>query len=100
MNPRWGVGRAAVCARAVHAGIIASSKGRPTAMPAPRRNVRRERCFLVMNMSSKSPFTLSGRAEQRIPLLEQEGRLRHQENAAKPLLRRRRGGHFQTVFED
>src|SRR5262245_4308314 len=50
MNPMCGVTFAAVCARAVCAGIIASSSGSPTATPAPRRNVRRDKCFLVMNI--------------------------------------------------
>src|SRR5262249_5560425 len=50
MNPRRGLGDAAVCASAVHAGTIASSRGRPMATPAPRRNVRRDRCFFVMNI--------------------------------------------------
>src|SRR6185503_19024935 len=49
MNPMCGFGLAAVWARAVQAGIIASRSGRPTVTPAPRRNVRRERCFFVMN---------------------------------------------------
>src|ERR1700681_4494329 len=50
MNPRCGVGFAAVCARAVRAGIIASSRGRATTVPMPRKKVRRGRCFLVRNM--------------------------------------------------
>src|SRR5215831_484996 len=44
------MGFAAVWASAVPAGIIPSSSGRPTATPAPRRKVRREMNFLVMNM--------------------------------------------------
>jgi hypothetical protein len=51
MNPMRGFGLAAVWASAVQAGIIASSRGRPTVTPAPRRNVRRERCILVMNIT-------------------------------------------------
>src|ERR1700733_14870514 len=51
MNPSRGLGAAAVLARAVEAGIIASSSGRPTVAPRPRRTVRRLRCFFVMNMS-------------------------------------------------
>src|SRR5690606_6570508 len=35
---------------AVPAGIIASSKGSATVLPRPRRTMRRERCFFVMNM--------------------------------------------------
>src|SRR5262245_6024069 len=56
MNPMRGVGWAAVWDSAVDAGIMASNKGSPTATPAPRRNVRRESCFLVMNMDTPSNF--------------------------------------------
>src|SRR4029453_4122336 len=55
MNPMRGFGFAAVWASTVHAGTIASRNGRPTATPAPRRKVRRERCFLVRNMSALRP---------------------------------------------
>src|SRR5580692_7103183 len=41
---------AAVSASAVPAGIMASSRGRPSERPAPLSMVRRDRCFLVMNM--------------------------------------------------
>ena len=51
MKPTCGVALAAVCASAVRAGIIASSSGRPSVAPSPRRTVRRVRCFLVTNMS-------------------------------------------------
>src|SRR5688572_3477409 len=47
-----GFGAAAVCASAVIDGIMASSSGRPTATPAPRRKVRRERCFFVMYIAT------------------------------------------------
>src|SRR5580698_9775748 len=50
MNPSRGFGAAAVLAMAVAAGIMASSRGRPTLTPSPRSTVRRHRCFLVMNM--------------------------------------------------
>src|ERR1700734_2996049 len=60
MNPMWGVGVAAVAASAVRAGIIASSKGSATAAPMPRKNVRRSRCFLVMNIRSPL-FLMTGR---------------------------------------
>ena len=46
----FGLAGAAVLASAVAAGIMASSKGRPTLTPSPRRTVRRVRCFFVMNM--------------------------------------------------
>src|SRR5436189_4550634 len=46
---------ATVCANAVAAGIIESSSGRPSIMPAPRRNVRRGKCFLVRNIYLVSP---------------------------------------------
>jgi hypothetical protein len=39
-------GRAAVCARSVRAGTIASRNGSDMVTPTPRMNVRRERCFL------------------------------------------------------
>jgi len=41
---------AAVFRWAVAAGTIASRNGNATVAPSPRRTVRRERCFLVMNM--------------------------------------------------
>jgi hypothetical protein len=41
---------AAVCARAVPAGTIESSKGRAIATPVPRRKVLRGTCSLVMNV--------------------------------------------------
>src|SRR5678815_5608336 len=41
-------GVAAVLAKGVCAGSIASSNGSATVTPAPRRNVRRERCFFEM----------------------------------------------------
>src|SRR5262249_12373988 len=44
-------GEAAVFASAVAAGTMASRKGRPSATPLPRRNVRRERYFLVRNVA-------------------------------------------------
>src|SRR6516162_9340392 len=47
MKPARRVGLTGVCAQAVCAGTIASSSGSATAAPAPRRNVRRRRCFLV-----------------------------------------------------
>src|SRR5205814_1813811 len=43
---------AAVCRNGVAAGTIDSRKGRAIVTPAPRRNVRRERYFFVMNMIS------------------------------------------------
>src|SRR5580765_5092728 len=57
MKPTCGVTFAAVCARTVRAGIIASSKGRPSVAPRPRSTVRRVRYFLVTNMSvAPCPF--------------------------------------------
>ena len=41
-------GAAAVCASAVAAGIIESSSGSASVMPAPRRNVLRAMCLLEM----------------------------------------------------
>src|SRR4051794_17136020 len=49
------MGRAAVCARGVCAGTIASRNGSASVAPTlPRRNVRREMYFRVMNMSAVS----------------------------------------------
>src|SRR4029453_3130111 len=45
-----GFGVAAVCARSVAAGTIASSSGKARVTPAPRRKVRRGMCFFAMNM--------------------------------------------------
>src|SRR5262245_46392363 len=44
-------GDAADWASAVAAGTIESRSGSASVTPAPRRNVRRERCFLEMNMA-------------------------------------------------
>src|SRR5688572_31394628 len=53
MTPKRNGALARDCATS--AGIIASSQGRATAAPnAPRRNVRRDRCFLVMIMAALS----------------------------------------------
>src|ERR1700730_11053365 len=43
-------GLAAVLTRGVCAGTIESSSGSANAAPAPRRTVRRDRCFLVRNI--------------------------------------------------
>src|SRR5262245_49427495 len=56
-----GPGFAAVWDRAVEAGIMASNNGRLTAAPAPRRNKRRDRCFLVMNMVTPSRYGMNHR---------------------------------------
>ena len=47
---------AAVFASAVKAGIMASSNGSASAVPAPRSRARRLMCFLVMNMGSIPTF--------------------------------------------
>src|SRR5687768_14437458 len=47
-------GVAAVCARAVAAGTMASRSGRASVTPAPRSTVRRDRYLLVRNMTSLS----------------------------------------------
>src|SRR4249920_2701503 len=55
MNPKRWRGRAAVCASGVCAGTIASRNGSASVAPTlPRRNVRREMYFRVMNMSAVS----------------------------------------------
>ncbi len=43
-------GAAAVSRSGVSAGTIDSSSGSARVTPAPRRNVRRGRCFFEMNM--------------------------------------------------
>ena len=45
-----GFGVAAVCASSVAAGTIASSSGRASVTPVPRRKVRRGMCFFAINM--------------------------------------------------
>src|SRR5213079_3251994 len=55
-----GFGVAAVCARTVAAGTIASSSGNASVTPVPRRKVRREMCFFEMNMVSLCRSLTSG----------------------------------------
>jgi hypothetical protein len=50
-NPRRRAGFAAVCASAESAGTMASSSGRASVAPSPRRNVRRGNDILLMNIS-------------------------------------------------
>jgi len=50
MHPSRLFGLAAVLFKGVCAGTIDSSSGNATVTPAPRRNVRRERCLFVMNL--------------------------------------------------
>src|SRR5882672_7538519 len=52
MKPKRVAGLAAVCARAVPAGIMASSSGRAMAAPAPLSTVRRDKCLRVKNMAT------------------------------------------------
>src|SRR5262245_4230232 len=52
-NPRRRVGVAAVLARAVAAGTIASSSGNASVAPMPRRNVRRGMNRLVRNAGAR-----------------------------------------------
>ena len=49
MHPSRVLPLAAVCASAVPAGTIDSRNGSAIVTPTPCRNVRRDRCFLVMN---------------------------------------------------
>src|SRR3984957_15539362 len=69
-------GFAAVLLSKVCAGIMESSNGNASATPAPRRSVRREMCFLVMNIdcvpylstrnkSASSRSRLGGRCPER-----------------------------------
>ena len=52
-------GSAAVLTSGVLAGTIESSSGSASVTPTPRRNVRRGRCFLVMNDMLSSVSTRS-----------------------------------------
>src|SRR3989442_5916142 len=49
MAPKRVLAFAAVCRNGVAAGTIDSRKGKAIVTPAPVRNVRRDRCFFVMN---------------------------------------------------
>src|SRR6185436_8934729 len=55
---RFGVLPAAVCAIAVAAGTMDSRSGSAMVAPIPCRTVRREICFLDMNMSSPYSYWL------------------------------------------
>src|SRR6202047_2902034 len=57
-------GLAAVLTRGVCAGTIESSSGSANAAPAPRRTVRRDRCFLVTNIFSSLPYLWTARRSQ------------------------------------
>src|ERR1700735_3119043 len=50
---------AAVFASGVWAGTMESSKGRASVTPIPRKNVRRGKCFLVMNIVSRLSICFS-----------------------------------------
>src|SRR5262249_1553760 len=49
MAPNRVLAPAAACLNGVAAGTIDSRKGRAIVTPAPCKNVRRDRCFFVMN---------------------------------------------------
>src|SRR5262245_52953967 len=57
--PSRRTGLAGVFAAAVSAGTMASSNGRATAVPIPRRNIRRDKAIFVMNMPLLSTFHFS-----------------------------------------
>src|SRR5262245_36718699 len=54
MKPNFPRGFAAVLDNGVCAGTIASRNGRANVTPAPCMKVRRDRCFLVMNIWAAS----------------------------------------------
>src|SRR4051812_19891516 len=56
MHPRRLFGDAAVLPSGVWAGTIESRSGSAIATPAPRRKVRRGRCFFVMKLMSRCSF--------------------------------------------
>src|SRR6266446_4252997 len=59
MNPQRAIGLAAVFASGVWAGTMDSRNGNATATPAPRRKVRRDKCFFVMNIGAASLIIVS-----------------------------------------
>src|SRR3954452_23827326 len=63
MKPARDGAAAAFDARAEAAGTIASSIGSASVAPTPRRNVRRDRCILVMNIR---PLVLSARCRRHL----------------------------------
>src|SRR5437868_14249666 len=63
MNASRGVALAAVFASAVLAGIIASSSGNAMAAPTPRSTVRREMCFLVINIPAVLGSTFNNQCD-------------------------------------
>src|ERR1700733_7027961 len=69
-----GFGVAAVCACAVEAGIIASSSGSASVTPVPFKTVRREMCFLVINIAAVFSYVLPPMLSSR-PLLVVGARL-------------------------
>src|SRR5688572_23529529 len=71
-----GFGAAAVCASAVAAGTMADSSGKPMAAVPPWSSVRRDKCFLVMNISASCRL-LGGtpHAERHAPRHAQDDRL-------------------------
>src|SRR5579863_1284251 len=77
-----GLGVAAVCAWAVEAGIIASSSGSASVTPLPFKTVRREMCFLVINIAAVFSYLLQLMLSSR-PLLVVGARLHvHLERSA------------------
>src|SRR5205823_3359462 len=77
-------GTAAVWARAVAAGTIASRNGKPNATPTPLSTALREICFFVMNISFLWVSEL--------PLLARRGRPRRLKIVTLPKPSARRGG--------
>ncbi len=66
------LGFAAVLLIKVCAGIMESSSGSASATPTPRSSVRRDRCFLVMNMIGSPYFLMTapyGRGSVRLRAL-------------------------------
>src|SRR5437762_6058333 len=72
MATRRAFGVATVRRNGVCAGTIESSQGSASETPQPRRNVRRERYFLVMNIFASSDLVIHGeeRSSARRELLE------------------------------
>src|SRR3569833_2070261 len=100
MKPSFTSGLAAVLARAVAAGIMASSNGKAIMAPAPRNTVLRLRNFLVINIDGLQRRLLHRRGPTR-PLryhLHPERRAIHdpQHNRHKTVVVLRRAAHDRT----
>src|SRR2546422_3611622 len=94
MHPSRLFGLAAVLFKGVCAGTIDSSSGNATVTPAPRRNVRRERCLFVMNMGLIS----SQENEQEAANYANDAKWAHQRILDAPIWRHSRNSRLLVHF--